>query len=70
MVRNNPITCFHCGQNSGFTEEGIMFLVITTDLLCQKCGEVVVGRGPSYELHADGLWNNVSANNTFTNIHN
>ena len=39
---NTPIICPHCHQDSGYTNEGIMFLVIYYDLLCKHCGKVVV----------------------------
>jgi len=42
MVREHPIVCPHCKQNSGYTQESLMFFVLTHDLVCQHCGKVVV----------------------------
>ena len=39
---DEPIICPHCGKDSGYTKGNIMFLVIYYDLLCRRCGKVVV----------------------------
>jgi rubrerythrin len=38
----HPLICSVCGEESGYTIEGIMFLMVTTDLTCHNCGAVVV----------------------------
>jgi uncharacterized Zn finger protein len=42
MVREHPIMCSACGKESGYTQEGLMFFVVSEDLHCKYCGEVVV----------------------------
>jgi hypothetical protein len=36
------ILCPHCGKDSGYTKEGIMFLYIANDLKCKLCGGIIV----------------------------
>lgn len=38
----NFIKCPHCKKNTGYTQEQFMFAVITSDILCPHCGEVVI----------------------------
>jgi hypothetical protein len=38
----HPIICPCCGKDSGYTKEGIMFLVVQSDILCQHCGHVII----------------------------
>lgn len=42
MIRNRPIKCPHCKKDTGYTEEQFMFAVITSDILCPHCGEVII----------------------------
>jgi hypothetical protein len=49
MVSDRPILCPVCGKTSGYTENGVMFLVVSHDLHCQHCGAVVV--------HGPTIWN-------------
>jgi hypothetical protein len=42
VIIDHPIICPHCKQESGYTHEGIMFLYIACDLLCHKCGKIVI----------------------------
>ena len=42
MVKDTPIICPHCKKDTGFTEEGFMFYVITNDILCPHCGEILI----------------------------
>jgi len=42
MNKKTPIICPKCGKDTGYTEEQLMFYVLTTDLLCPHCGEIVI----------------------------
>lgn len=42
MVRNHPLICPHCKKDTGMTEEQFMFFVITNDIRCPHCGEVIM----------------------------
>jgi len=42
MDNKTPIMCPHCGKDTGLTEEGLMFYVITFDIKCPHCGKVVI----------------------------
>jgi len=54
MVRDTPIICQHCRKPSGYTNEELMHLVITTDLRCKNCGGIVI-RAQNF------VWGNSSA---------
>ena len=51
MVREKPIKCPHCKKNTGYTEEQFMFAVITSDILCPHCGEVVIHANNGIEFN-------------------
>jgi len=40
--RNRIIICQHCHKNSGYTEEGFQFYVISSDIKCRQCGKVII----------------------------
>lgn len=42
MVRTHPINCPDCKKDTGYTTEQFMFYVITCDILCPHCGEVLI----------------------------
>jgi hypothetical protein len=42
ILGEHPIICPSCGKESGYTSEGVMFLVVTTDLTCHHCGTVII----------------------------
>ena len=42
IVHDQDILCPHCHNPSGYTTNGLMFLVIMHDLLCLRCGKVVI----------------------------
>ncbi len=42
MYKVTPIICPHCNKESGYTQEGIRFLVILNDLLCKRCHKAVI----------------------------
>jgi len=50
MVRKHLIICPHCNKHSGYTQEQLMFYVLTHDLKCKHCGEVVVKCAPRPEF--------------------
>lgn len=41
MITQKPLYCSICGYQYGY-EEDYMFYVVTTDILCPRCGEVVI----------------------------
>ena len=43
-----PIICPHCNTESGYSTEGLMLYVLTSDLHCNNCGEVVIHESPIY----------------------
>jgi len=42
MYKKTPIICPHCKKDTGYTQEGLMFCVVTEDLKCPYCQKVVV----------------------------
>ena len=40
--KKNEILCPHCGKNTGYTHEGLMFLVLQDDLKCPYCNKIVI----------------------------
>lgn len=45
VIIEHPIHCPHCGAVVGYQED-YMFLVLTSDVLCPKCGQVVIPANP------------------------
>lgn len=39
---HHPIICPHCNQDTGWSQESLMFLYLSDDLRCSKCGEIIV----------------------------
>jgi len=42
IFQNTIIVCQHCHQDSGYTEEGFRYYVISCDIKCRNCGEVII----------------------------
>jgi hypothetical protein len=42
FVQAHEIICPYCQKPSGYTQEGLMFFVITYDLCCKHCGKIVI----------------------------
>ena len=42
MLQDRPIICQHCKKKTGYTQEQFMFAVITSDIRCPHCGEIVI----------------------------
>lgn len=51
MVQEKPIKCPYCKKNTGYTQEQFMFTVITTDILCPHCGEVIIRANGGIEFN-------------------
>jgi len=42
MKKETSIICPKCGKDTGYTAEQLMFYVLTDNLLCPFCGEVII----------------------------
>ena len=41
-MNKTPIPCPHCGKDSGYFTEDLMFLVLTYDIKCPHCGKIII----------------------------
>ena len=42
MYQQTPIICPHCNKHSGYTQENMMYFVMTCDLYCMNCHGIVI----------------------------
>ena len=51
MVQQNPIICKSCKKNTGFDFKDFRYYVMTSDIKCPHCGEVVITCPPKPMLN-------------------
>lgn len=42
MMTETPIICPHCHCKTGLTQEGLSHYVMTHDIRCPRCGEILI----------------------------
>mgnify|MGYP006274581455 CR=1 FL=1 len=70
MVREKPIKCPHCNKNTGYTQEQFMFYVVTSDILCPHCGEVIFHANGGIEFNTKQSSDDMHNPNVYTSTKN
>ena len=65
MYLEQHIICSHCQKDTGYTHEQFMYYLMTHDILCPHCREVIfhapqISFDKNPQMWDDNLWSNIT----------